>query len=223
MVIKKMFNKDQIEVKIGYKFNDEQLLKTAFTHRSYNLKNNERLEFLGDSILNLVVTNKIFDSNLQEGQLTKLRAKIVCEENLSKAIDKLNIAQYEIIGGSFKGEITRAMKCDLCEAIIGAIYIDSGKSFDNVVKFIYQHIDFNVEIKEDYKTQLQELVQVSGKNTIKYNTKQLPDTIHTPIFETELIIDGLSYGSKQGRNKRDAEQLIAKEAVEKILLRGIKN
>jgi len=218
-----MYNKDQIELNIGYKFKDERLLKTAFTHRSFSLNNNERLEFLGDSILNLVVTNRIFDSNLQEGQLTKLRAKIVCEENLAKAIDKLDIAKYEIIGSSFKGEITRAMKCDLCESIIGAIYIDSEKSFDKVIEFIYNHIDFEVKIQEDYKTQLQELVQVSGKNTIKYNTKQLPNTIHAPIFEAELIIDDCSYGARQGTSKRDAEQAIAKYAVEKILLRGVKN
>lgn len=218
-----MFNKNEIEIKIGYKFNNEKLLKTAFTHRSFSTNNNERLEFLGDSLLNLIVTSKIFDSNLQEGQLTKLRAQIVCEENLSKVIDKLDIAKYEIIGASFKGSITRAMKCDLCEAVIGAIYLDSGKNLESVNNFIYSHINFDIQILQDYKTQLQELVQVNGKNTIKYDTKQLPNTIHAPVFETELIIDGISYGLRQGNSKRDAEQAVAKDAVEKILARGTKN
>ena len=218
-----MFDVELIETRINYKFNNKELLKLAFTHRSYNTKNNERLEFLGDSLLNLVVTNKIFSSDLHEGELTKLRAKIVCEENLAKSIDKLDIARYEILGGSFKGEITRAMKCDLCEAIIGAIYIDSDKNFDCVTKFICEYVDFNVELQEDYKTKLQELIQVSGRNTIKYDTKQLPNTIHSPVFETILTIDGVCYGSKRGINKREAEQSIAKEAVEKILLRGMKN
>ena len=201
-----------VEKIIGYCFKNKDLLVRAFTHRSFdNNLSNEKLEFLGDSVLGFVVTNILYTSDRNEGQLTKERAKIVCEENLSKTITSLGLSDFLISKNLI---ISNAIKCDLCEAIIGAIYLDSG--LDESRKFIEKFISFNVETKKDFKTELQEFVQQSGTNTIVYKTEMVAGTMNEPVFETNLYIDEKLISTEKGKSKRIAEQAAAKTALCKL-------
>lgn len=214
-----MINYDEIENLIGYKFENKDLLLRAFTHSSFSKSCNERLEFLGDSVLQVIVSNYLYnESSYDEGVLSKYRAKIVCENNLFNAINKLNLQKYLIVGDSFKGEPSKAMCADLCESIIGAIYLDSG-AIESARKFIFKFVDLNLKVIEDYKSMLQELVQGKGEDSrvIEYDTKQVGDNVNI-LFETTVLILGQPYGKGQGRTKKDAEQNSAKVAIEKFKL-----
>lgn len=202
-------NCSEVEKIIDYHFSSPDLLTLAFTHRSYdNLNSNEKLEFLGDSVLGFVVTNILYNSNMNEGQLTRERSKIVCEENLSKTITSLGLEKFIICKNLV---VSSAIKCDLCEAIIGAIYLDGG--LESSKKFIEKFISFDVKTQKDFKTELQELVQQGGKNTIIYQTKQIAGTMNDPVFETNLFIDDKLVSTACGKSKRIAEQAAAQEAL----------
>lgn len=210
-----MFPCVEVESIIKYEFKDKEILKRAFTHSSLGSENNERLEFLGDSVLGYIVTCIIFDKyKLREGDLTKLRSNIVCEKNLSKTIYALNLDKYILLGNSYKGKPSRAMCCDLCEAIIGAIYLDSNHSVELAKKFIENFVSFDVEREIDYKTTFQEKVQITMGNEIVYQTVQIGGTDNNPIFESKLILNGKIVATATGKNKREAEQNSAKIALE---------
>lgn len=199
----------EVEKIIDYKFKNIDLLKLAFTHCSFdNVNSNEKLEFLGDSVLGFIVTNLLFNSERNEGQLTRERAKIVCEENLSKTIIKLNLDKFIISKNLI---VSNSIRCDLCEAIIGAIYLDGGLECSE--KFVKSFISFNVEKQKDFKTELQELIQQSGRNTIVYDTYQTAGTMNEPVFETKLFIDKKLISTACGKSKRIAEQAAAETAL----------
>lgn len=215
-----MVNYEEIESQIGYKFKNKKNLLRAFTHSSFSNECNERLEFLGDSVLQIIVSTYLFnESSYDEGVLSKYRAKIVCEDNLYNAINALKLQKYLIVGDSFKKSPTKAMCADLCEAILGAIYIDSG-NLSYCKEFIFNHIDLHLGLIEDSKSMLQELVQGNGLtcNDITYETVQVYEQNGVFSFSSKVKILGIVYGEGLGKTKKQAEQNSAKEAINKYKL-----
>ncbi|MCK5763172.1 MAG: ribonuclease III [Clostridiales bacterium] len=221
----------KLEKAIKYKFNNLELLTEALTHssfknenRNYKGKDNERLEFFGDSILSFVITEYLFNKldNQPEGGLTKARANIVCEETLSDIAREINLGEYIRFG---KGEIITGGKerisilADALEALIGAVYIDSDVSVINkfILDLLKEKIDMVIsgKIIFDYKTALQEKLQKKGKVEILYEVIEEEGPDHSKIFTIEVSADKLSLGQGKGKNKKEAEQNAAKEALEK--------
>ncbi|MCL2859868.1 MAG: ribonuclease III [Oscillospiraceae bacterium] len=218
-----------LEQKLDYTFKDKNLLKKAFTHVSYanekKCENNEKLEFLGDAILEFVVSKYLYDNhnNLTEGEMTKVRASVVCEASLYDVAKKFNFSDFLYIGKSeraMKGNYRPAVLADSVEAVIAAIFLDS--DMEQVEKFIINNLSDiikdsskNVGLK-DYKTVLQEILQEHGDVSIKYNTikEQGPD--HKKTFTVELLINNKRTSEGQGSNKKQAEMNAAKEAIAQI-------
>ncbi len=215
------------------KFNNPKFLQQAFTHASYVnehknklLKNNERLEFLGDAILELVISDYIFHrfSNMTEGEMTKLRAAIVCEPSLVSFANQLNFAEYILLGKGEEisgGRYRPALLADVFEAFIGALYLDQG--IDSVKNFIKRIIVPHVENGEyflinDYKSELQELVQHENYGTIEYQVIEEKGPSHEKEFYTEVLLNKTSIGSGSGRSKKEAEQQAAKKALSYLKL-----
>ncbi len=218
-------NHEELEKKISYHFQDKLLLKQALTHSSFSneqkinkFKNYERLEFLGDAVLELI-SSKFFFMNhpdMSEGQMTKLRSSMVCEQALAFCAKDLQLGDYlflgkgeEATGGRERDSITS----DVMEALIGAIYLDGG--FEEAEKFVLAFILSDLERKQlfyDSKTILQEKVQQAG-GVISYNLTAETGPDHDKEFTVEVMIDGKSCGKGIGRNKKSAEQKAAYEAL----------
>ena len=218
------FNITEAEQRLGVKFKDKQFLITAFTHSSYANENktesNERLEFLGDSILGAVVTEKIYSLvYLNEGNLSKLRSLLVSETPLAAVVANLNVEPLMLkgVGESKNKVVSNAVKCDLYEAIIGAIYLDRG--IEAVREFVERTLNqrFNEVLAmsnfEDSKTRLQETLP---RAEIKYFTSRIGDETN-PRYRAIVKINGVACGSGEAGNKRTSEQIDASQA-----LRGIK-
>ena len=217
------------EEKIGYVFNDKENIQVALTHSSFanehkEYKYNERLEFLGDSVLGLVVSDYLFSvrTDLPEGQLTKFRANVVCEESLSVVARKLNLGEYLLLGNGERqsgGSDRDSILADATEAVIAAIYIDGGldkaKEFImyNLRDVIAKTIDGN--IFRDYKTILQEVIQ-SKNGRISYRLVQEKGPDHDKVFEMEVRSGNKVLGFGLGKNKKDAEKEAAKNARENM-------
>ena len=217
---------------IKYKFKDKSLLLRALTHKSYAYyykknynESNERLELLGDSVLSLSIIEILLKKypNSHEGFISQLKAKIVSENALEKIAKTLQIDKFILLGrGEYNlGQNRRvSILADTVESIIGAIYIDGG--FNEAKKFILNHfkniIDLCCERKEflDYKTKLQEYTQKKYKNKPKYKILKEDGPEHNKTFYVEVLINEKSYGMGTGKNKKEAEQNAAKEALEKI-------
>ena len=209
----------ELEGKIGYKFDDFTLFTKAMIHSSYaNEKHlpkyecNERLEFLGDAVLELVSSEFLFHNNpkLPEGELTKTRASMVCEPSLAMCARDIGLGDYLLLG---KGE----------EALIGAIYLDGG--FANAKEFIHRFILKDLENKKlffDSKTILQEIVQANFKEVISYHLigEEGPD--HNKIFRVAVHIGEEEYGVGEGRTKKAAEQEAAYISILKLHEKNIK-
>lgn len=217
---------------INYTFNDKKLLKTALTHSSFaheskdkSIENNERLEFLGDAVLELVISDFIFNKfkELPEGELTKLRANIVCEGSLSKRANKIKIGENiklgkgeELTGGRHRDSIL----ADAFEAVIGAIYLDGG--FFQAQKFILEQMETTIyELREtfalsDCKTCLQEIIQKTSKNPVSYKIIDEYGPAHEKCFVVEVTHEGRVLGKGQGRSKKEAEQNAAGNAIKNI-------
>ena len=217
------------EKKIGYIFNDKENIQVALTHSSFanehkEYKYNERLEFLGDCVLGLVVSDYLFSvrTDLPEGQLTKFRANVVCEESLSVVARKLNLGEYLLLGNGERqsgGSDRDSILADATEAVIAAIYIDGGldkaKEFImyNLRDVIAKTIDGN--IFRDYKTILQEVIQ-SKNGRISYRLVQEKGPDHDKVFEMEVRSGNKVLGFGLGKNKKDAEKEAAKNALENM-------
>ncbi|MBP3630649.1 MAG: ribonuclease III [Clostridia bacterium] len=211
-----------IEKIIEYKFTKKELLVTAFTHSSYaninHTTSNERLEFLGDTVLSTIISERIyFDMDYNEGQLSKLRSKIVSMRPLALLIENLGLINYlRYSGSSNRANITDNMKADLMEAIIGAIYIDGG--FDEAKSFVKKKffpliVEMEkLEVLEDSKSYLQEMLK---NESIKYTTNKTGSD-HNPIFTATVVINGVAMGKGVGGSKRQAEKLAASEALKKL-------
>lgn len=211
--------------KIGYEFKDESLLIRALTHSSYanesggKNESNERLEFLGDSVLGFITAEFFFsrEKDLPEGELTKLRAAAVCEKSLSGFANKIGLGEYLLLG---KGEINSNGKerpsilADAFEALIAAIYLDGG--IENAKKFVTQFLeDFSAEyyVINDAKTILQEIVQKNPGELLEYVLVNESGPDHAKCFEVEVRLNANVIGRGKGRSKKQAEQLAAKEAL----------
>lgn len=218
-----MFEESVIEQKIGYQFKDKSLLATAFTHSSFayshHIQSNERLEFLGDSLLNFVVTDFLFKTYPDnEGVLSKMKANLVSAENLSQIIQSMGLISH-LKSENFNPTLSMNVECDLFESILGAVYLDS--NFETAKNFVYEKLNLSkVQVEKvmqnfvDYKTKLQELVQKSGKNTIEYILIDKSGKAHDPKFTILLKIDGKEVTTQSAKSKRLAESLCAKKAIE---------
>lgn len=220
-----------IEEKIGYVFKDKSLLKTAMTHTSYanerhkdgHLYSNERLEFVGDSIVGLIVARHLFETHPDwtEGQMSRVRSSVVCEESLAKLSEKIEIPQNLKLGvGEYhqNGKAKPSIKSDAMESLVAAVFFDS--DFDTVNKiFLPMFVKLLDEvslavIKKDYKTKLQEIL---GESKIKpeYTFVSMEGPAHAPIFTMQVEAKGYS-ALGTGKTKREAEQNAANEII-KIL------
>lgn len=208
--------------KFNININNNKLLNVALTHSSYanehgHCENYERLEFLGDAVLEVVVSEYLFlNTNYKEGQMTKLRASYVCEKALATYSKKIGIDKEIKLGHGQINNLNDTIIADVFEAIIGAIYLDQGfdtaKKYieDIIVPYIDKQIDFNV----DYKTRLQELVQ-TGKKSLEYEVVKEEGEAHKKIFEVVVKIDNIIYGKGIGNSKKEAEQMAALDAYNK--------
>ena len=192
----------------GYTFRDEQNITKALTHSSFSPDNYERLEYLGDSILDFLVGKHFFvDKSLNEGMLTKLRAHYVSEENLSKVFDKLNVEKYVKLGKSCK-VLTKSIKCDMFEAITASVYLDS--NIDRCEQFIEENIYIqkvqDIEII-DNKSLLQEIAQKHGQK-VEYILLEKLGQSHNPTFVVEAKLGELT-AQAESSSKQDAEQTSA--------------
>ncbi|PKR79370.1 ribonuclease III [Halalkalibacillus sediminis] len=211
-------------------FNDEKLLKQAFMHTSYvnehrgeNLEDNERLEFLGDAVLELGVSQYLFRNyqEMSEGELTKLRANIVCEPSLENFARKNNLGKYVLLGKGEEasgGRKRPALLADAFEALIGAIYLDQG--FDQALQFLDRVVFPEIEPGAfshamDYKTQLQEIVQQQG-GKVTYRILEEIGPAHNRDFLAGVFINEEKHGEGQGRTKKEAEQRAANQAMNQL-------
>ena len=226
---KAVYNISKFEETINYTFENKSYILEALTHSSYsnenkNYKFNERLEFLGDSVLSIIISDYLFktEKELPEGELTKLRANIVCEESLSEVSKDIHLGKYMLLG---KGEEATggreriSILADALEAVIAAIYLDGGikcaREFilTNMEKIINDSI--KGKIFRDYKTCLQEVLQSNGENNIWYKLIEEKGPDHNKRFVMEVGINDTVLGVGEGKSKKDAEQVAAKCALDK--------
>lgn len=219
----------ELEGKIGYKFDDFTLFTKAMIHSSYaNEKHlpkyecNERLEFLGDAVLELVSSEFLFHNNpkLPEGELTKTRASMVCEPALAFCARDLDLGEYLLLGkgeDATGGRKRESVTSDAMEALIGAIYLDGG--FANAKEFIHKFVLNDMENKKlfyDSKTILQEMVQGGQEKGIVYQLVGEEGPDHNKSFRVEVVIGGEAFGCGIGRTKKAAEQEAAYQAILKL-------
>ncbi|MDM8566155.1 ribonuclease III [Candidatus Halobeggiatoa sp. HSG11] len=206
---------------LAYNFKDEQLLITALTHRSVGTPNNERMEFLGDALLNCIMAKVLFERfpNAREGELTRLRANLVKRDALVKIAYQLELSQYLLLGsGELKtgGEQRVSILADSVEAIIGAVYLDSDMQICrsmvvNLWEKLLQHLPQQIK---DPKTRLQEYLQAQQKTLPAYKILTIKGSPHAQLFEVKCTIPGLktpTYGN--GETRRKAEQSAAAKAL----------
>ena len=218
---------NKLEEIIKYQFNDEMLIKTALSHSSFanesksGIKCNERLEFLGDSVLSIVVSEYLFErfKNQPEGDLTKIRAALVCEKSLHKFALEINLGEFIYLGKGEErtgGRQRPSILADAFEALIAAIYLDGGfepaKEF--VLPFIIEALKHELEDElHDYKTALQEIIQKNPEEHVEYKIIEESGPDHDKRFTMAVMMNSNMIGKGTGKSKKQAEQLAAKEAL----------
>ena len=216
------------EERIQYTYHNKNWMKEALTHPSFanegrkHLKNNQRLEFLGDSVLSIIVAQHLFEhyTHLPEGELTKLRASLVCEKSLHRFALKINLGDYLVLGKGEEltgGRERPSILADAFEAVIASIYLDSGleeaRSF--VLRFIPEKLDVKkMTYVSDYKTALQEIIQKNREEKIEYVLVEEKGPDHNKVFDVEVHLNSNVIGVGSGRSKKQAEQIAAKQALE---------
>lgn len=202
--------------KLGYLFKDKTILERALTHSSLSEKNYERLEFLGDSILDFLVGEYFYKNcNESEGKLTVFRSNFVSENYLVKIFEDLDLKKNVKLGKSCQGEISKAVKADVVEAIIAGIYLDGG--LEEARKFIYNKFSlesYKFITDTNYKSKLQELVQGNFKCKMSYMTV----AINSGEFSSKFFMDEDEISEGQGKTKQEAEQMAAQKAIDKLFL-----
>ena len=221
-----------LEKTIGYSFKDKTIILTALTHSSYANEQkakkvvcqcNERLEFLGDSVLSLVVSEFIYSKYLDkpEGDLTKIRASVVCSRSLASLANEISLGSYLLLGKGEEetGRTNPKILENAFEALLAAIYLDSGHSKECVAKFLLPIIEKEIivaskdEMAFDYKTTLQQFVQAIGSDRLQYVCVKERGPDHNKTFEVEVKLNSNVVGKGIGKTKREAEQNAAKEAL----------
>ena len=222
-----MENIEKLEETINYTFKDKQLIHQALSHSSYaNEKkhfggSNERLEFLGDSVLSIVVSDYLYKNlNVAEGELTKLRASLVCERSLHIFAQKINLGDYLLLGKGEEntgGRERPSILADAFEAVIAAIYLDGGMeaAAKHILRFMPDDIKYTQKpVFSDFKTVLQEIVQKNPEEKVEYVLIGEDGPDHNKRFVVEVRLNSQVIGKGKGRSKKEAEQFAAKEALE---------
>ena len=218
-----------LEEKLGYEFRDPALLENALTHSSCanesrgRLQSNERLEFLGDSILGMVVADHLYRNHpdLPEGELTRTRAALVCEDSLVEVAEALRLGEYLHLGKGEEaggGRKRPSIQADAVEAVLAAVYLDGG--IGSARKIVQQYILCRevegLTSPRDYKTALQELVQRESGQVLKYRLTGEEGPDHDKRFFVEVDLNGEVAGRGKGHSKIEAEQMAAKAAIAKL-------
>jgi len=224
-------NVARLEEVLAISFQNKSIIRQAFTHSSYvnehqkkHLSDNERLEFLGDAVLELAVSDFLYNKfpEMTEGELTKLRASIVCEESLFHFAEILELNQYILLGKGEErtgGRNRQALLADVFEALLGALYLDQGMAVcqDFLEKYIFPNITTDAfSYAMDYKTKLQEEIQKEKGNTLEYHIIDEKGPAHRKEFVAEVIVNGKVRTKGIGNSKKDAEQLAAKKMLEEL-------
>jgi len=220
----------ELENAIGYRFQNIQLLQNALTHSSYanerwhnSLLSNERLEFLGDSVLGMLVADYLYRNfpNRPEGELTRMRADMVCEQTLAAAANRISLGSHLLLGHGEEqggGRNRNSILADAMESIIAACFLDGG--MDAALKVVQQFILVEVPVTKlhnaDYKTRLQELVQQKKNQILSYRLAGQSGPDHDKKFDVEVSLNGTVVGSGSGSSKKRAEQMAARCAIEKL-------
>lgn len=223
------FDEAAIEHNIQYTFQNKNLLRQAFSHSSFinEIKRNgyqsyERLEFLGDAVLELITSDYLFEEykEIPEGKLTKIRASIVCEYTLSSVSKMLRFGDFvllskgeELTGGRNRSSIL----CDLFESVLGAIYLDSG--MEAAKKYVHTFLLTDIEHKTlfyDSKTTLQEMVQKDGKSSVTYELIKESGPDHNKNFVVQVLVDDVAIATGEGTSKKNAQQMAAYQAILKL-------
>ena len=218
-----------LEEKLGYTFQDKSLLENALTHSSCaneskgRLHSNERLEFLGDSILGMVVAEHLYRNHpdLPEGELTRTRAALVCEESLVEVAHDLGLGDYLKLGKGEEaggGRTRPSIRADAVEAVLAAVYLDGGigSARKIIQKYILSREIEGLNSQRDYKTALQELIQRESGQSLKYRLTGSEGPDHDKRFFVEVDLNGQPVGAGKGRSKKEAEQMAAKAAIAKL-------
>jgi len=217
----------ELEQKIDYEFKNKDLIHEALSHSSYanekkkQRQSNERLEFLGDSVLSVVVSQYLFEHypELPEGELTRIRAALVCEKSLHKFALKIDLGKYLLLGKGEEhtgGRERPSILADAFEAVIAAVYLDGG--LEPARKHILNFIPKNIPEKRsmlfgDYKTALQEVIQKNPEEKIDYKLIEESGPDHNKTFVVEVCLNSNVIGKGIGKSKKDAEQMAAQEAL----------
>ena len=223
------YSLELLEKRIGYNFNDKMLLKQAITHSSYTNEQKinkyghyERLEFLGDAVLELVSSEFLYQTHpeMNEGKMTKLRASLVCEQSLAQCARQLNLGAYLLLGNGEDltgGRERDSILSDAWEAVIGAMYLDGG--FTSAKEFVLKYVLTDIEHKKlfyDSKTILQELIQNNYKKTLHYVLLSEEGPDHNKIFVVQAFMDETPLMTGSGRTKKAAEQNAAYQSLLKF-------
>lgn len=218
-----------LEEKLNYQFENPALLENALTHSSYanenkakGLQSNERLEFLGDSILGMVVADYLYRAhpNLPEGDLTRTRAALVCEGSLAEVAQQLELGTYLKLGrgeDSGGGRTRPSIAADAVEAVLAAVYLDGGiGSARKIIRRFILDREEEKSANRDYKTALQELVQRESGQVLSYRLTGSEGPDHAKVFSVEVDLNGVPIGQGRGHSKKEAEQMAAKAAICKV-------
>ena len=219
---------DELFKRLNIKPKNINLYKTAFSHSSYANEHKakhdyERLEFLGDAVLDLAIADYLFNNHKEsEGEMTKVKASYVCENANFKYATDLGLQNYLLLGnGEAKDGLKKAIVADIFEALMGAIYIDLGYATARkvILNIIVPYLENpNVSFFNDYKSALQEYIQPTQKS-LEYITIKEEGPSHAKKFTIEVSIDNIVYGRGEGSSKKEAEQEAAKEALEKMAIK----
>lgn len=222
---------EELEKKLSYSFRDKALLETALTHSSYANEHqrsgtvcNERLEFLGDSVLGLVAARCLYldRPEMPEGEMTRLRAELVCEQSLCQAAARLDLGTFLRLGKGEEqggGRKRPSILADATEALIAALYLDGGleQAAEMVHRFVLSPmLERRQDSPRDYKTALQELVQRESGRQLCYRVVDSLGPDHDKLFVVEVLVDGQVQGQGQGHSKKGAEQAAAQDALARL-------
>ena len=222
-------NLNDLQNNIHYHFTDESKLIRALSHSSYineqhdGGESNERLEFLGDSVLQLYTSDHLYmmDPPLKEGLMSMRRSNLVSEKPLAALVREFGLNEFLLLGAGEEktgGRDRDSIISDMFEALVGAVYLDSG--FEGACKLLdvlmLKHIESIDESVFDYKTRFQEYIQADSRRSISYETTSVTGSHNNPFFEVEVKVDGLVFGKGSGHSKKDAQKAAAKDALEKL-------
>ena len=224
-----MTNLRLLEENLGYTFKNKKLLEQALTHSSLSStqENNERLEFLGDRVLGLVIAHLLFQrfSEAQEGSLSLRHTQLVNKETLSQVGLKLSLGQYLRMARGERasgGQLKKSLLADACEALIAALYLDGGLSAaqDFIVKYWGRLLNENGQFIKDAKSKLQEQVQAQGKNAPRYEIIERVGPDHAPLFTVAIFVEGVPSMEGSGASRREAEQQAAHRLLDYLEKNG---